>query len=69
LTVKSLGEIHEEHVRLKAFLEVLGEIVDKLEDPSPSTGGVCQPRMGSSSPDRHQEAGVCTTKGSKVRLK
>jgi hypothetical protein len=29
--VKSLGEIHDEHVRLKAFLEVLGEIVDKLE--------------------------------------
>jgi hypothetical protein len=25
--VKSLGEIHDEHVRLKAFLEVLGEIV------------------------------------------
>jgi phage host-nuclease inhibitor protein Gam len=24
--VKSLGEIHNEHVRLKAFLEVLGEI-------------------------------------------
>jgi hypothetical protein len=29
--VKSLGEIHNEHVRLKAFLEVLGEIVDKLD--------------------------------------
>jgi hypothetical protein len=28
--VKSLGEIHE-HVRLMAFLEVLGEIVDKLD--------------------------------------
>ena len=40
-----------------------------IQDPSPSTRGVCQPRMGSSSSDRHQEAGVCTTKGSKVRLK
>jgi hypothetical protein len=29
--VKSLGEIHDEHVRLKTFLEVLGEIVDKLD--------------------------------------
>jgi hypothetical protein len=31
LTVKRLSEIHDEHVRLKAFLEVLGEIVDKLD--------------------------------------
>jgi hypothetical protein len=31
LTVKSLGEIHDELIRLKAFLEVLGEIVDKLD--------------------------------------
>ena len=29
--VKSLGEIHDELIRLKAFLEVLGEIVDKLD--------------------------------------
>jgi hypothetical protein len=28
---KSLGEIHDEHVRLMAFLEALGEIVDKLD--------------------------------------
>ena len=34
-----------------------------IQDPSPSTRGVCQPRMGSSSSDRHQEAGECTTKG------
>jgi dynactin complex subunit len=29
--VKSLREIHYEHVRLKAFLELLDEIVDKLD--------------------------------------
>jgi hypothetical protein len=29
--IKSLGEIHDEHVRLKAFLKVLDEIVDKLD--------------------------------------
>jgi hypothetical protein len=29
--VESLGEVHDEHVHLKAFLEVLGEIVDKLD--------------------------------------
>ena len=40
-----------------------------IQDPRASTGGVYQPRMGSSSSDKHQEAGVCTSKGSKVRLK
>jgi hypothetical protein len=40
-----------------------------IQDPSTSTRGVCQPCMGSSSSDRHQEAGECTTKGSKDRLK
>jgi hypothetical protein len=37
--------------------------------PVTHTRGVCQPRMESSSSDRHQEAGECTTKDSKVRLK